>query len=69
MAKLQNIKFIYIFTLIANTKINYIKNQVKTMKSLWQATSNLPCFPALEGDIKTDVLIIGGGSISVIGSM
>ena len=31
------------------------------MKSLWQATSNLPCFPALEGDIKTDALIIGGG--------
>ncbi len=31
------------------------------MKSLWQDTSNLPSFPALGGDTKTDVLIIGGG--------
>ena len=30
------------------------------MKSIWQETP-LPEFPQLEGDIKTDVLIIGGG--------
>lgn len=31
------------------------------MKSLWHDTANLPTFPALSGDTKTDVLIIGGG--------
>lgn len=34
--------------------------EVKYMKSIWQETL-LPEFPQLEGDIKTDVLIIGGG--------
>ena len=31
------------------------------MDSLWLKTAELPPFPALEGDLKTDVLIIGGG--------
>ena len=31
------------------------------MKSLWQDTANLPCFPTLQEGTKTDVLIIGGG--------
>ena len=31
------------------------------MLSLWSATSDLPTFEDLKGDIKTDVLIIGGG--------
>ena len=35
------------------------------MKSVWQETE-LPEFPSLEGDIKTDVLIIGGGMAGVL---
>ncbi|MGN0447009.1 MAG: FAD-dependent oxidoreductase [Acutalibacteraceae bacterium] len=31
------------------------------MKSVWQAETEMPKFSALEGDEKTDVLIIGGG--------
>ncbi len=31
------------------------------MASIWTETATLPCFPALKGDLKTDVLIIGGG--------
>ena len=31
------------------------------MDSLWLATATLPSFPALEGDLKTDMLVIGGG--------
>ena len=32
------------------------------MDSIWTKTVNLPHFPVLKGDKKTDVLIIGGGS-------
>ena len=35
------------------------------MKSVWQETE-LPEFPTLEGDIKTDVLIIGGGMAGLL---
>lgn len=35
------------------------------MKSVWQETA-LPRFPRLEGDIKTDVLIIGGGMAGLL---
>ena len=31
------------------------------MQSIWKESTNLPTFPALEEDIRTDVLIIGGG--------
>ncbi len=31
------------------------------MESLWKKTADLPSFPTLQGDRKTDVLIIGGG--------
>ena len=31
------------------------------MRSVWSETSNLPSFERLNGEIKTDVLIIGGG--------
>ncbi len=31
------------------------------MASIWQKQTALPAFPSLEGDISTDVLIIGGG--------
>lgn len=36
------------------------------MKSLWQATADAPCFPALDGDRTTDVLIIGGGAAGLL---
>ena len=36
------------------------------MKSIWQKTAELPTFPALEKDIKTDVLIIGGGLAGIL---
>lgn len=31
------------------------------MESLWRKNVEMPSFPTLEGDVKTDVLIIGGG--------
>ncbi len=31
------------------------------MTSIWQKTAQLPAYPALERDIQTDVLIVGGG--------
>lgn len=36
------------------------------MKSLWQATAKLPSFPHQNGDISTDVLIIGGGIAGIL---
>lgn len=36
------------------------------MKSVWKDTSSVPSFPALDKDIKTDVLIIGGGIAGVL---
>lgn len=36
------------------------------MNSIWQNEIMLPSYPALEGDIKTDVLIIGGGMAGVL---
>lgn len=36
------------------------------MKSIWQATVNLPSFPSLKNDIHTDVLIIGGGIAGIL---
>lgn len=35
------------------------------MKSLWQE-QHLPAFPRLEGDVRTDVLIIGGGITGIL---
>lgn len=34
--------------------------------SLWSATTDMPGFPTLKGDIKTDVLIIGGGIAGIL---
>lgn len=31
------------------------------MKSIWSQTTSMPAFPPLEGDTRTDILIIGGG--------
>lgn len=36
------------------------------MNSIWTKTVNMPKFPALDGDIKTDVLIIGGGMAGIL---
>lgn len=36
------------------------------MASLWKQTAAPTAFPALEGDLKTDVLIIGGGLAGVL---
>lgn len=36
------------------------------MKSVWQDTARLPCFPQLKKDIRTDVLIIGGGITGIL---
>lgn len=36
------------------------------MESIWQASAKAPEFPALERDIKTDVLIIGGGIAGIL---
>lgn len=35
-------------------------------KSVWQNSMNSPEFPTLKGDIKTDVLIIGGGITGIL---
>lgn len=36
------------------------------MKSVWQETVQLPEFPQLKNDIRTDVLIIGGGMAGIL---
>lgn len=36
------------------------------MRSLWHKTTTPPCFPSLKNDIRTDVLIIGGGIAGVL---
>ncbi len=36
------------------------------MGSIWQHDAHLPSFPSQEGDIKTDVLIIGGGIAGIL---
>lgn len=35
-------------------------------KSIWNQTASLPAFPALEGETKTDVLVIGGGMAGLL---
>lgn len=36
------------------------------MKSVWKDTVKMPSFPTLDGDVKTDVLIVGGGMAGVL---
>lgn len=36
------------------------------MNSVWQTTQKMPSFPALCGDAKTDVLIVGGGMAGLL---
>ena len=35
-------------------------------QSIWERDVEFPSFPKLEGDIKTDVLVIGGGLCGVL---
>lgn len=34
---------------------------MKNMDAIWTKDVQLPCFPSMEGDLRTDVLVIGGG--------
>ena len=36
------------------------------MESIWRKTAELPHFPPLEGNLKTDVLVIGGGMAGLL---
>lgn len=36
------------------------------MESIWQKNIQMPAFPQLQGDVKTDVLIIGGGITGIL---
>lgn len=36
------------------------------MESIWTNTAAMPAFPALQGDCKTDVLVIGGGMAGLL---
>lgn len=36
------------------------------MQSIWQAETSMPEFPPLRGDVKTEVLIIGGGITGIL---
>ena len=37
-----------------------------SMSSIWAESEKLPEFPTLEGSVKTDVLIIGGGIAGIL---
>ena len=36
------------------------------MESIWHKTIQLPQFPQLDGDVSTDVLVIGGGMAGLL---
>lgn len=55
---------IFIFFVIVKKGVNNTVGD--SMKSLWKADRNIPNFDALEGDINTDVLIIGGGIAGIL---
>ena len=41
-------------------------SEKSVMKSVWSADSNLPRFPSQKDDIRTDVLVIGGGISGIL---
>ena len=43
-----------------------ILNPVMKMDSIWTKNVEMPRFPQLEGDLKTDVLVIGGGMAGLL---
>ena len=36
------------------------------MESIWRESAQLPQYPQLEGDVSTDVLVIGGGMAGLL---
>lgn len=50
---------------VEKIKVTTIKRGI-IMASLWHETVELPSFPTLEGNKKTDVLIIGGGMAGIL---
>ena len=36
------------------------------MESIWTATCEIPRYPPLKGDLRTDVLVIGGGMAGIL---
>ena len=36
------------------------------MDSIWQATSEMPHFPTLVGDLKKDAVVVGGGMAGLL---
>ena len=54
---------IIIFDFYANT---ILKRGINDMNFLWTDSLTQPCFPSLDGDKQTDVLIIGGGMAGVL---
>ncbi len=47
-------------------KIQILSVGVEIMKSIWQKEIQKPIFPSLAGEIKTDVLVIGGGMTGIL---
>ena len=43
-----------------------MNSEVICLNSLWSATAEKRCFPSLRGDMKTDVVIVGGGLAGVL---
>ncbi len=43
-----------------------MNSEVIILNSLWSATANRGRFPTLEGDLKTDVVIVGGGLAGIL---
>ena len=50
----------------ANDKIQFELSLEVNMNSVWSESITPPSFPKLEGDVKTDVLIIGGGMAGIL---
>ena len=36
------------------------------IRSIWEKSGGLPAFPELRGEIRTDVLVIGGGITGIL---
>ena len=49
-----------------SVKVGIIKSGVDAMESIWQKEIEKPNFKSLEGNIKTNVLIIGGGMTGIL---
>ncbi len=52
--------------LIFDEKTSKINSEVIVLNSLWRATAERVRFPELQGDLKTDVVIVGGGLAGIL---